>query len=87
PPPGRSGEAPANMLSYLPGEASFSRARYKLAWEYAADTATGARLIGISVTGTDPLLAFTMARRAPEGLPFIVSSGRFTVLIASATGR
>lgn len=87
PPPGRIGVAPANMLPYLPGEASFSRARYRLAWEYAADTSTGARVIGISVTGTDPQLPFAMAKRAPEGLPYIISGDRFTVLIASAAGR
>lgn len=87
PPPGRPGEAPAGMLPFIPGEVSFGRARYRLAWEYAADSTTGARVIAISVRGTDPLLALAMAQRAPEGMPFIVSGGRFIALIASATGR
>jgi hypothetical protein len=86
PSPGRSGVAPAGMLPFLPGDVAFARPRYKLAWEYAADTTTGARAIGISVIGDDPLLAQAMARRAPEGMPFIVSGPRFVLLIASATG-
>lgn len=87
PAPGRPGVAPAGMLPFLPGDVSFARARYKLAWEYAADTTTGARAIGISVIGEDPLLAQAMAKRAPEGMPFIVSGRRFVVLIASAAGN
>lgn len=87
PQPGRPGVAPAGMLPFLPGDVSFARPRYKLAWEYAADTTTGARVIGISVLGEDPLLAQAMARRAPEGMPFIVSGRRFVVLIASAAGN
>lgn len=87
PAPGRPGVAPAGMLPFLPGDVSFARPRYKLAWEYAADTTTGARAIGISVIGEDPLLAQAMARRAPEGMPFVVSGRRFVVLIASAAGN
>jgi len=87
PAPGRPGVAPAGMLPFLPGDVSFGRPRYKLAWEYAADTTTGARAIGISVIGEDPLLAQAMAKRAPEGMPFIVSGRRFVVLIASAAGN
>lgn len=87
PEPGRPGVAPAGMLPFLPGDVSFSRPRYKLAWEYAADTTTGARVIGISVFGDDPLLALAMAQRAPDGMPFIVSGRRFVVLIASAAGN
>ncbi|MBM3907755.1 MAG: hypothetical protein FJ363_06735 [Gemmatimonadetes bacterium] len=87
PPPGRAGVVPPGMLAFLPGDVSFARARYRLAWEYAADTVTGARVIGISVTGDDPKLAEAMAQRAPEGMPFIVSGRRFVVLIASASGR
>ena len=87
PEPGRPGVAPAGMLPFLPGDVSFARPRYKLAWEYAADTTTGARVIGISVIGEDPLLAQAMARRAPDGMPFIVSGRRFVVLIASAAGN
>ncbi len=85
--PGRPGVAPAGMLPYLPGDVAFSRPRYRLAWDYAADTTTGARIIGISVIGNDPRLAQAMARRAPEGMPFVVSGRRFVVLIASAPGR
>lgn len=87
PAPGRLGQAPPGMLPYLPGGVSFGRARYHLAWEYAADTASGARVIGISVVGDDPRLALAIARRAPAGMPFVVSGGRFTALIASASGR
>ncbi|MFA6167360.1 MAG: hypothetical protein WC700_12150 [Gemmatimonadaceae bacterium] len=87
PEPGRPGVAPAGMLPFLPGDVSFARPRYKLAWEYAADTTTGARVIGISVIGEDPLLAQAMVRRAPDGMPFIVSGRRFVVLIASAAGN
>lgn len=87
PEPGRPGVAPAGMLPFLPGDVSFARSRYKLAWEYAADTLTGARVIGVSVIGDDPLLAQAMARRAPDGMPFIVSGRRFVVLIASAAGN
>lgn len=87
PPPGRLGQAPPGLLPYLPGGVSFGRARYHLAWEYAADTATGARVIGISVLGDDPRLALTMAQRAPAGMPFVVSGDRFTALIASAVGK
>ena len=87
PTPGRSGVVPSGMLAYLPGGTSFGRARYRLAWEYAADTTSGARVIGITVTGDDPGLAQAMALRAPEGMPFIVSGRRFTALIASAAGR
>ena len=87
PEPGRPGVAPAGMLPFLPGDVAFSRPRYKLAWEYAADTTTGARLIGISVIGEDPLLPQAMAQRAPEGMPFVISGRRFVVLIASATGN
>lgn len=87
PEPGRPGVAPAGMLPFLPGDVSFARARYKLAWEYAADTTTGARVIGISVIGDDPRLAQAMAQRAPDGMPFIVSGRRFVVLIASAAGN
>ncbi len=75
------------MLPFLPGGVSFSRARYRLAWEYAADTISGARVIGISVAGDDARLAQTMAQRAPQGMPFIVSGRRFVALIASAPGR
>jgi hypothetical protein len=87
PEPGRFGQAPPGMLPYLPGGVSFGRERYHLAWEYAADSTSGARMIGISVVGDDPRLALAMAQRAPAGMPFIVSGGRFTALIASATGR
>ncbi len=87
PAPGRPGVVPAGMLPFLPGDVSFSRPRYRLAWEYAADTVSGARVIGISVTGDDARLALAMARRAPEGMPFIVSGRRFVALIASASGR
>lgn len=87
PPPGRAGAVPPGMLAFLPGDVSYARARYRLAWEYAADTTTGARVIGISVTGDDPRLAEAMAQRAPEGMPFIVSGRRFVVLIGSASGR
>lgn len=87
PAPGRFGQAPQGMLPYLPGGVSFGRARYHLAWEYAADSASGARVIGISVVGNDPRLALAMAQRAPAGMPFVISGGRFTMLIASATGR
>jgi hypothetical protein len=87
PAPGRPGVAPSGMLPFLPGDVSFARPRYKLAWEYAADTTTGARAIGISVIGEDPLLAQAMAKRAPEGMPFIVSGRRFVVLIASSAGN
>jgi len=86
PAPGRPGVIPPGMLPFLPGDVSFARPAYKLAWEYAADTTTGARVIGISVLGEDPRLAQTMAQRAPEGMPFIVSGRRFVVLIASAAG-
>lgn len=85
--PGRPGVAPSGMLPFLPGDVSFARPGYKLAWEYAADTTTGARVIGISVIGEDPLLAQAMAQRAPDGMPFIVSGRRFVVLIASAAGN
>ena len=87
PEPSRFGQAPQGMLPYLPGGVSFGRARYQLAWEYAADSTSGARVIGISVVGDDPRLALAMARRAPAGTPYVVSGGRFTVLIASASGR
>jgi len=87
PAPGRFGQAPQALLPYLAGDASFGRARYHLAWEYAADTTSGARLIGISVAGGDPQLARVMARRAPAGMPFVVSNGRFIALLASAVGR
>ncbi len=87
PPAGRPGVAPQGMLPFLPGGVAFTRARYKLAFEYTADTTSGARMIGISVIGDDPLLALTMARRAPEGMPFIVSGRRFIALIASSSGR
>ncbi len=87
PAPGRPGEAPTGMLPFLPGDVSFGRERYRLAWEYAADTTTGARVVGISVFGDDPRLAQTMAQRAPDGMAFIVSGNRFTALIASAAGR
>jgi len=87
PAPGRFGQAPAGMLPYLPGGVSFGRARYHLAWEYAADSTSGARVIGISVVGDDPRLALAMAQRSPAGMAFVVSGGRFTALIASATGR
>ena len=87
PVPGRFGQAPAGMLPYLPGGVSFGRARYRLAWEYAADTISGARVIGISVVGDDMRLALAMAQRAPEGMPYVVSGGRFTALIASSSGR
>jgi hypothetical protein len=87
PAPGRFGQAPAGVLPFLPGGASYGRARYRLAWEYAADTTTGFQLIGISVVGDDPLLALTMARRSPSGMAYVVSGGRFTALIASAMGR
>jgi hypothetical protein len=87
PAPGRAGVAPSGMLPFLPGGVSFARPRYRLAWEYAADTTTGARVIGVSFTGEDPRLAETMAVRAPQGLPFVVSGRRFVVLIGSATGR
>lgn len=87
PAPGRLGEAPAGVLPFLPGGVSFGRARYHLAWEYAADTTTGARIIGISVVGDDPLLALTIAKRSPSGMAYVVSGGRFTALIASAMGR
>ena len=87
PEPGRPGVAPAGMLPFLPGDVSFARPRYKLAWEYAADTATDAGVIGISVIGDDPLLAQAMTQRAPDGMPFIVSGRRFVVLIASAAGN
>ena len=87
PAPGRPGAAPRGMLAFLPGEVSFSRARYRLAWEYAADTVSGARVIGVSVIGDDPRLAQTMAQRAPAGMPFVVSGRRFVALIASAPGR
>jgi len=85
--PGRPGVAPSGMLPYLPGDVSFASERYRLAWEYAADTLSGARVVGISVTGNDPRLALTMAQRAPDGMPYVVSGSRFTALIASATGR
>lgn len=87
PEPGRPGIVPAGMLPFLPGDVSFSRPRYKLAWEFAADTESGARVIGVSVAGDDPKLALAMAQRAPQGMPFIVSGRRFVVLIASASGR
>jgi hypothetical protein len=87
PEPGRPGVAPAGMLPFLPGDVSFARPRYKLAWEYAADTTTGARVIGISVIGEDPMLAQAMTQRAPDGMPFIVSGRLFVVLIASAAGN
>jgi len=87
PPPGRPGVAPSGMLPFLPGDVSYARPRYRLAWEYAADTLTGARVIGISVTGDDARLAQTMALRAPQGMPFIVSGRRFVALIGSAPGR
>ncbi|MBI2409137.1 MAG: hypothetical protein HYV19_12630 [Gemmatimonadetes bacterium] len=87
PAPGRPGVAPAGMLPFLPGDVSFARARYRLAWEYAADTTTGARVIGVSVLGDDPRLAQSMAARAPKGMPFVVSGHRFVALIASAAGR
>lgn len=87
PAPGRPGVAPAGLLPYLPGDVAFARPRYRLAWEYAADTLSGARVIGISVIGDDPRLAQTMARRAPAGMPFVVSGHRFVALIASAPGR
>lgn len=87
PAPGRPGVVPAGMLPFLPGEVSFARPRYKLTWEYAADTLSGARVIGVSVSGDDPRLAQAMAQRAPQGMPFIVSGRRFVALIASASGR
>ena len=87
PAPGRAGQAPQALLPYLAGDASFGRARYHLAWEFAADSTSGARLIGISVVGDDPTLALTIARRAPAGTPYVVSNGRFIALIASAVGR
>jgi hypothetical protein len=87
PAPGRPGVVPAGMLPFLPGEVSFARPRYKLTWEYAADTLSGARVIGVSVAGDDPKLALAMAQRAPQGMPFIVSGRRFVALIASASGR
>ncbi len=87
PAPGRPGVAPAGMLPFLPGSVSFARARYRLSWEYAADTTSGARVIGISVLGDDPRLAEAMALRAPAGMPFVVSGRRFVALIASAPGR
>ena len=87
PEPGQAGVIPAGMLPYLSGGVSFGRPRYRLRWEYASDSTSGARVIGISVSGDDPGLALTMARRAPEGMPFIVSGARFTALIASASGR
>lgn len=87
PAPGRIGESPAGMVPFLAGEASFSRTRYRLMWEYAADTTTGARVIGVSVIGDDPQLALTMAQRAPDGMPYLVSGRRFVALLASSTGR
>lgn len=87
PAPGRPGVVPAGMLPFLPGDVSFARSRYKLTWEYAADSASDARVIGVSVAGDDPKLAQTMAQRAPQGMPFIVSGRRFIVLIASASSR
>ena len=87
PPPGRFGQAPAGMLPYLPGGVSFGRARYRLAWEYAADSASGARIIGISVVGDDPRLALAIAQRSNSGMAFVVSGRRFTALIASAKFR
>ena len=87
PAPGRFGEAPAGVLPFLPSGASFGRARYRLAWEYAADTTNGSQIIGISVIGDDPLLALTMAKRSSSGMAYVVSGGRFTALIASALGR
>jgi hypothetical protein len=87
PAPGRPGVAPPAMLAYLPGSVSYTRPRYRLVWEYAADTTSGARVIGVSVLGDDPLLAQAMAARAPDGMPFIVSGRRFMALIASSTGR
>lgn len=87
PAPGRLGQAPAGMLPYLPGGVSFGRARYHLAWEYAADTTSGAQVVGISVVGDDPRLALTIAQRSPAGMAYVVSGGRFTALIASAVGR
>ena len=87
PAPGRPGIVPAGMLPFLPGDVSFARPHYKLTWEYAADTVSGARVIGVSVAGDDPKLAQAMALRAPQGMPFIVSGRRFVMLIASASGR
>lgn len=87
PAPGRPGVAPPAMLAYLPGSVSYTRSSYRLAWEYAADTTSGARVIGVSVLGDDPLLAQAMAARAPDGMPFVVSGRRFVALIASSTGR
>lgn len=87
PAPGRLGNAPAGLVPYLPGGVSFGRARYHLAWEFAEDSVSGGRVIGISVVGTDSRLALAMAKRAPMGMPFVVSGGRFTALIASASGR
>lgn len=87
PAPGRFGEAPTGALPFLPGGASFGRARYRLAWEYAADTASGSQVIGISVVGEDPLLALTMAKRAPSEMAYVVSGGRFIALIASVVRR
>ena len=87
PAPGRFGQAPQALLPYLAGDAAFGRARYHLAWEFADDTTSGARLIGVSVVGDDPRLALTIAKRAPTGMPFVVSNGRFIALIASAVGR
>ena len=84
PPPGRFGQAPAGMLPYLPGGVSFGRARYHLAWEYATDSTSGSRVIGISVVGDDPRLALAMAERSAVGMAFVVSGRRFTALIASA---
>jgi hypothetical protein len=87
PQPGRAGIAPTAMLPYLPGGLSYARSRYRLTWEYAADTTSGTRIVGITVTGDDPRLALAIAERAPLGMPFVVSGGRFTALIASAVGR
>ncbi len=87
PAPGRFGQAPQALLPFLPGEAAFSRPRYHLGWEYAADSVSGVRLIGVSVVGVDPRLASIMAHRAPAGMSFVVSNGRFIALIASALGR
>ena len=87
PPPGRRGVVPAGMLPFLSGDVSFSRTRYRLAWESAADTVSGARVIDVSVTGDDPRLSLTMAQRAPAVMPFVVSQHRFVALIASGSGR
>ncbi|NUQ12785.1 MAG: prepilin-type N-terminal cleavage/methylation domain-containing protein [Gemmatimonadaceae bacterium] len=86
PPASPAGQAPAQLVQYLPSGFTFTRADYSYTWHSWPMTVGGRTetLVGVTVTVSDPRLATQLVRSAGAGFIPIVTATSVTFLVSTS---